>query len=141
MVMKTKEQARANFEASVAYIPARYEAGIDLADWASKAKSAQAEKNYADGVSKAIANKSRAKGLAGVSNEDWKTAAKTKGAPIIGARILGALDKWETKWGPMYDSVRSKVAGLPPKTTDFMMNINNRLVPTVKAWKAASGKT
>ena len=35
MVMKTKEQARANFEASVAYIPARYEAGIDLADLAS----------------------------------------------------------------------------------------------------------
>lgn len=140
MVVKTKEEARANFEAAVAYIPSRYESGVDKADWLNPAKSVQAETNYADGVSKAVADKRRQKAIAAMTNEDWKNAAKTKGAPIIGARITAALPKWAANWGPMYDQVTSTVAGLKPKTTDFMTNINNRLVPVVKTWKKAAGK-
>ena len=141
MTVKTKEEARANFEASISYIPSRYESGIDRADWATPAKSSAAEKNYADGVSKAVANKSRQKGIAGVSNEEWKNAAKTKGAPIIGERIRLSLDKWATHWGPMYDKVVSKVGALPPRTTDWRGNITSRLVPVVEEWKRAAGKT
>jgi len=139
--MKTKAEARANFEASIAYIPARYEAGVDKADWAGPAKSEQSEKNFAEAMTKAISAKARQKGVAKVSNEEWKSAAKTKGAPIIGERIRGALDKWETEWGPMYDAVASKVATLPPKGVDWRANINARLVPTVEAWRKAAGKT
>jgi hypothetical protein len=141
MTVKTKAEARANFEASIAYIPARYEAGVDKADWAGPAKSEQAEKNFADAMSKAIQAKSRQKGVAKVSNEEWKNAAKNKGAPIIGERIRGALDKWEAEWGPMYDQVSAKVGALPPKTGDWRQNINTRLVPTVEAWRKAAGKT
>ena len=140
MVLKTKAEARANFEAAVSYIPARYEAGVAKADWLTPAKSDAAEKNYADAVSKAVATKSRQKSIAGMTNEEWKTAAQTKGAPIIGERIRGALGKWEAEWGPIYDQVASKVATLPPKTTDWCNNINTRLVPTVETWKKASGK-
>ena len=140
MVLKTKEEARANFEASISYIPARYEAGVKKADWATPAGSDQAEKNFAAAISKVVANKDRQKGVRAVSNADWQTAAATKGAPIIGERIRGALAAWEAEWGPMYDSVSSKVKTLPPATTDFRANINNRLVPTVEAWKKAAGK-
>jgi len=141
MAPKTKEEARANFEAAVGYIPARYEAGISKADWLGPARSDQAEKNYADAVSKAVANKSRQKGVSAVSNEEWKEAARTKGAPIIGERIRAALGDWLASWGPMYDQVVSKVATLPPKTIDWRQNINTRLVPTVETWRKAAGKT
>jgi len=138
--LKTKEEARANFEASCAYIPARYESGIMKAEWQSKAVSESAEKNYAAAISKAVSLKSRQKGIAKVSNEDWRTAARTKGAPIIGDRIRGALDKWAANWGPMYDKVGAKVGALPPRTIDFRANINARLVPVVEEWKRAAGK-
>lgn len=141
MVLKTREEAKANFEAAIAYIPARYEAGVNKADWLGPARSDQAEKNYADAMSKAVANKSRQKGVSKVSNEEWRSAAVTKGAPIIGERIRGALDKWDAEWGPMYESVKSKVAALPPKTTDWRANINKRLVPVVETWRKAAGKS
>lgn len=140
MVVKTKEEARANFEASISYIPARYEAGIRKADWAGPAASEQAETNYAAGVGKAIADKSRQRGVAKVSNTDWQNAAITKGAPIIGERIRMGLDKYVANFGPIYDRVVAKVGALPPKTTDFRANINNRLVPVVEEWKRAAGK-
>ena len=140
MVTKTKEEARANFEASIAYIPERYALGIRKADWATNAGSDQAEKNYAANVQKAIAAKRRQTAVKKVSNTDWQNAAIEKGAPIIGDRIRGALDKWASTWGPMYDQVVSKVGTLPAKTTDFRANINNRLVPVVEQWKKAAGK-
>lgn len=140
MVTKTKEEARANFEASISYIPARYSAGVRKADWATPAGSDQAETNYAAAVQKAVSEKRRQAKVREVSNATWQRAAVEKGAPIIGERIRGALDKWASKWGPMYDQVVSTVSGLPPKTVDFRANINARLVPTVEAWKRAAGK-
>lgn len=140
MVVKTKEEAKANFESSITYIPDRYKAGVAKADWLTPAKSDAAEKNYAEATSKAISQKSRQKSIAGMTNEEWKLAAANKGAPIIGERIRGALDKWASEFGPIYDQVCSKVATLPPPVTDFRANISARLVPTVEAWKRAAGK-
>jgi len=141
MVIKTKEEARANFEASIGYIPDRYRSGVSKADWLTPAKSDVAEKNYAEGVGKAIAGKTRQKEIGKLSNEDWKKAATDKGAPIIGERIRGALDKWANNFGPMYDQVASKVAALPPRGVDWRANITNRLVPVVEQWRKAAGKT
>jgi len=140
MVVKTKEEARANFEAAISYIPDRYAAGVRKADWAGPAGSDQAERNYAAGVGKAVSTKRRQTKVRAVSNSEWQTAAVTKGAPIIGERIRGSLDKWAANFGPAYDAVVAKVGTLPPSTTDFRANINNRLVPVVEAWKRAAGK-
>ena len=141
MVLKTKEEAKANFEASISYIPERYKSGVSKADWLNPAKSDAAEKNFADGVGKAISQKTRQKEISKLSNEDWKNAAVEKGAGIIGERIRGSLNKWIGNWGPMYDQVGSRVASLPPKGIDWRANITNRLVPTVEAWRKAAGKT
>jgi len=140
MVLKTKEEARANFEASIGYIPDRYRSGVSKADWITPAKSDAAEKNFADGVSKAIAGKTRQKAIASMTNEDWRNGAINVGAPRIGEAIRANLGKWAANWGPMYDQVASRVATLPARTTDFRANINNRLVPTVETWKKAAGK-
>lgn len=141
MVLKTKEEAKANFEASIGYIPDRYKAGVNKADWLTPAKSDAAEKNFADGVSKAITNKTRQKEISKLTNEDWKNGAINKGAPIIGERIRGALNDWAANWGPMYDQVASTVTALPAKGIDWRANINNRLVPVVASWRKAAGKT
>jgi len=140
MVIKTKEQARTNFEAALNYIPERYKAGVEVADWHTAAKSDAAESNYAAAISKAVAEKRRQKAIAALSNEDWRSAAINKGAPIIGERIRMALDKWQAKWGAVYDKVVPVVQALPPKTIDWRANINNRLVKVVEAWKKAAGK-
>lgn len=140
MVTKTLEEARANYEASISYIPDRYSAGVRKADWAGPAGGDAAERNYASGVGKAVADKTRQKAVRAVSNADWQNAAVTKGAPIIGERIRMSIDKWATNFGTAYSQVVTKVGTLPPRTTDFRANINNRLVPVVEAWKRAAGK-
>lgn len=141
MVLKTKEEARENWETSIAYVPDRYTKGVDKADWATPAGSDAAEKNYADGVTKAVGAKSRQKGVRAVTNEDWKTAAKTKGAPIIGTRMTESAAKYASNFGAVYDKVTPVISALPPKTTDWRNNINNRLIPTVAAWRKAAGKS
>jgi len=138
--MKTKEEARANLEASVTYIPDRYKAGVGRADWATPAGSDQAEKNYADAMSKAIAAKRRQINVKKVSNAVWQALAVEKGGAVIGERIRAAIPKQAEKWGPIYDRVQSDVARLAPRTVDFRANITNRVVGTVESWKKHSGK-
>jgi len=141
MVMKTRAEAKANLEAAISFIPERYEAGVKKADWFGPASSDQAERNFADGIAKAVSEKRRQKAIKAVSNEDWKNAAVNKGAPIIGERIRGALDKYDANFGPMYEKVQSAVAALPARTVSWRDNINKRLVPTVLAWRKAAGKS
>lgn len=138
--MKTKEQAKANLEASISYIPERFKQGVSTADWATKAGSDQAEANYADAVAKAVAAKRRQVNVKKVSNEEWKNAAITKGGAVIGQRIREALDKQSAKWSPIYERVLADVVRLAPRTTDFRTNINQRVVGTVESWKKNSGK-
>jgi len=139
-VMKSKAEARANFEAAVPMIPARYTAGVDKADWHSAAVSDQAEANFNASMSAALSAKKRQAAIRALSNADWQTGAKTKGAPIIGERIRLALPKWEAKWGPMYDRITALVPTLPAKTVDPMANIDARLKKVVAEWRKAAGK-
>lgn len=138
--MKTKEEARANLEAAVPMIGGRYAAAVGRADWSTPAGSDQAEKNFADAMSLAIAAKRRQHAIKKVSNSEWQRLAIDKGSVVIGERIRGAMDKWFTKWAPIYDAVATTVGRLPPKTIDFRSNVTNRLLPVVEASKKAAGK-
>jgi len=138
--LKTKEEARANLEASVGYIPDRYKAGVSRADWATPAGSDQAERNFADKMSQVIAKKTRQLKIKAVSNATWQAAAVEKGGAVIGQRIRDSIDKQSAKWAPIYDRVVSDIARLPGRTVDFRTNITNRVVGTVEAWKKHSGK-
>jgi len=138
--MKTKEESRANLEASVSYIPDRYRAGVSRADWATKASSDAAEKNFADSMSRAIATKSRQNGVKKVSNADWQRLASEKGGAVIGERVRASIDKQAANWSPIYDAVAATVSRLPARTIDFRANITARLLPVVEASKKAAGK-
>ena len=138
--MKTKEEARANLEASISYIPDRYRAGIGRADWQTKAASETAEKNFADAMAKVISGKTRQLGVRKVANTEWQRLASEKGGAVIGERIRGALDKQAAKWAPIYDGVVSAVGRLAPRTIDWRANVNNRVMPIVEQWKKGAGK-
>lgn len=139
-VVKTVKEARANFDAATATIPARYAAGVAKGEWAEAAASDQAEENYATRVGEAIAKKTRQLKCREVGDTAWRDGAIKKGQPIIGARIKMSLDKWERNFGPVYDRVVALLPRLPARTVDFRTNINNRLVAVVEEWKKASGK-
>lgn len=138
--MKTKDEARANLEQSLAYVGDRYTNAVKRADWASKAGSDNAERNYAESIAKAVAAKSRQNAVKKVSNSAWQEAAATKGGAVISQRMRESLDKQSARWAPIYDAVVSEVQRLPARTVDFRTNITNRVVGTVAAWKKASGK-
>lgn len=141
MPPKTKEEARANLESSITFIPDRFRRGVSRADWATPAGSEVAEKNYAEALTKAIAAKKRQTEIRKISNATWQTQAINKGAPVIGERIRAALGTWVATWGPMYDQVVSAVATLPARTLDWRVNINNRVAKVVETWKKAAGKS
>jgi hypothetical protein len=138
--VKTKEEAKANLEQSLTYVGDRYTNAVKRADWSTKAGSDQAERNYAESVAKAVAQKSRQTAVKKVSNSSWQEAAATKGGAVIAQRMRDSLDKQATKWAPIYDSVVSAVSRLPARTVDWRSNVTNRVVGTVEAWKKASGK-
>lgn len=139
-VVKTVKEARTNFEQALPNIPGRYAQGIDKGTWADAAGSDAAEANFNTTMSAVLAEKRRQTGCRQAGDTAWKAGAKTKGQPIIQQRIRDALGKWETNFGPVYDSVVSMLPRLPAKTTDFRNNISTRLVPVVEQWKRGSGK-
>lgn len=138
--MKTKEEARANLEQSLAFVGDRYKIGVSRADWATPASSDNAEKNFATKMSQVIASKRRQLMIKQVSNSVWQSAAVNKGSVVIADRMRGALDKQSAKFGAIYDRVISDLARLPARTTDFRQNITARVVGTVESWKKHSGK-
>lgn len=141
VVHKTIAEAKRNLEESIPYIGSRYESAVKKADWATNAGSEQAEENWAAGVSKAAAGKTRQKAIRLISNADWQNAAALKGGPIIGERVRSGLTKYEANMGPILDAMNNAADSAVPKGPDFRANIMNRLIPVVEAARKAAGKS
>lgn len=133
MVRKTIDQAAVNLESSISLIPDRYEMGVKGASWQAAAASQQAEANFAAGIQKAIGNKSRQKGVAKVSDEEWRNKTITLGKQRIGEGIRANLDKYKTRFNPVLQAMNNAAASAPPRTVDAMANIDNRLKRVVQA--------
>jgi len=100
--MPTAEEIKTAYTGSGSRAAAAYTKAIDtVTDFVGRATSDAAEAAYSAGVTRAAVNKLRAKGItAKVTNESWKTDAKTKGGAIIGTRISGAGEKQKTGFEP-----------------------------------------
>lgn len=138
---KTIQQAAENLRQSAGLIGARYTVGINNADWQTPASSDQAETNYGQGVQRAIADGSRRSGILAVSNQAWQQAAVTKGAGVIGQRIVDALPKYSQNFAPILLAMGTAAQNLPPRTTSASQNVTNRLLPIIRAAMEAAGKT
>lgn len=138
---KTLEQTVENLRSSAPLIGARYTVGINNAQWQAAAASDQAEQNYGTGVQAAIANGSRRAGIMRVTDAEWRAAAISKGAQVIGARITDALPKYRERFAPILQAMTQAAEALPPRTTSATQNVTNRLLPIVAAAQQAAGKT
>ena len=123
--MKTKslDESMTNWRGSHTRVAAAYGKGIDRADnW--QANAIAAKDLYAAKIAESIANGSREKGIAGVSNEEWKRRAKDKGQK----RIVDGMKASDAKMSQGLGKVLAALAevNLPARTADPMENLVNR---------------
>ena len=139
-VHKTIGQAKDNLDKSIAYIPDRYKAAVGKADWATPAGSDEAESNYGEAVSRAVADRTRQKRVREVSNEEWRSRAKDVGGARIGEGVRKGLGKYTARMGPVLDAMNAASDAAPARVIDWRANITNRLIPVVEAARRAAGK-
>jgi hypothetical protein len=100
--MPSADKIKSAYTGSGSRAATAYTAAIDeVTDFVGKATSDKAEANFNTAMSTVLANKLRAKGISNkVTNESWKSDAKTKGGTVIGTRIAGAGDKQQKGYAP-----------------------------------------
>ncbi len=126
------DEAKRNFVAGAAGAGTKYGAAIDrVSDWQTKTASEASETLYAQKLQEAIAAKRRQRGIQRTSNDEWKKAAKEKGAARISQGMTAAQDKWAKEVTPYLGAMASLT--LPDKSADPMANIDQRLKPVVAA--------
>jgi hypothetical protein len=138
---KTIDNAVENLRQVAPFIGQRYTVGVQGADWQGPASSPESEANYAMGVQQAIADGRRIRGITAVSNQQWRDAAVSKGAAVIGQRVLDSLAKYRVNFAPILQAQNNAAAALPPRTASARQNVTNRLLPIIEAAQIAAGKT
>ena len=110
--------------------PANYKDGVQNASNVIE-KAIEAESTFAAAMQEAISKGSRAKGLQKTSTEEGKKAAIEKGAVRIGPGMAAAEPKMREGLGKVLSVIQG--VSIPPRTTDGMANIDNRLKPIAAA--------
>lgn len=131
-MVRTKgiEATMANYQTGIGVAPGRYKDGISKAtNWQSNAIAA--EPLYAAKLNEAIANQTRAKKLAGVSDSEWKARASELGAARIGPGMTAALPKMRKGISDVLATIESVSIG--ERSADPMANVDARVKPIVKA--------
>lgn len=139
--LRTIQESRANLEGSLATISDRYTQGVTGASWQANAMSPQAEQNYRDGVTQAIADGTRISGIQRVSDAQWQNLTLTKGAPRLSQGIRASLDKYVTNFGPVLTAMNDASSRLPARSISARENVERRLLPIIAAAKASVGKS
>lgn len=133
---RTIEEAAQHLEASIPLIGPRYQAGVEVADWAGPASSDASESNFAAKMQQVISKKSRAAGVRKAGNESWRSGAITKGVQVIGEAVRRSIPKYQANFARPYAAAIQVVKTLPPRGLDAMANIDSRLKPVVRAFQA-----
>jgi len=126
--VKPLDQIKKNYAAGATVAPTRYKESVSRTSGVITA-AIEAEDLFAAKMSAAIADRRRAKGLAKVSDEDWRRAAMNKGAARIGPGMTAAVDKQSSKYAPFRSALEG--VSLPARTADPMANIDARVKPIV----------
>ena len=127
---KSLEATRKKWEGAIGRVPAAYAEGIAGARDVI-AKSIAAEDLFAERMQAAIASKRRATKLAEVSDEDWRRASREKGAARIGPGMSASKDKFAKGMARVLETIQGVT--LPPRVSDPIANVDNRVKPIVAA--------
>ena len=131
--MKVKSQAeiRNNYDQSTGIVTTRYTAGVATGQWKDPALAGQSL--YTQMMQNPTVLARREKGINKVSNEEWKSAATLKGAPIIAARMKLAAAKQALNFEPYRTALEGIT--LPAKVVDPATNVLNRVTPIAVAFR------
>lgn len=138
--MPSLSDIRENYEQSGAKAQQNYEAGVAVNDdQHERAFSDSAERNYNAAMQKVLAGKTRQKmGKSKSSQDFWKSQARNKGAPALGAAIPASGEKLSKGYAP----IREALDGfeIADRTTDPYQNVDNILKAVIKKQREAAGK-
>ena len=90
------------------------------------ASSEAAEALYAEKIQRAIARKSRQKGLKRISEADMNAGMQATGAAAYRAKTTAKVGKMMGNVEPYLDALDGLEGRLPPRTADRMANLMNR---------------
>jgi len=131
-VPRTVEDAATALDAATTFIPDRYRAGVERAEFVKYAASDQAETNFAASMQVVIAQKLRQQGIRQAGDEAWKAGVIEKGVNVIAQRIRANLNKYREHFGRAYGPVLRLLPRLPAKTLDIRQNVMNRALPVAE---------
>ncbi len=131
---KGVERSSQNWESAIGGVQAKYSEGVKGATNVIE-NAIAAEPLYAERMQAAIANQSRAKGLAKTSTEEWKRKALSKGAARISAGMTESKDKFKSGIGKVLAVIEG--VQIAPKTADVAANVMGRVVPIAVALRNA----
>ncbi len=97
------------------------------------ASSKAAQSNYESAMKDPAVLKRRQKNLKKLSEEDLNSAMAATGEAAYNAAVAAKAPKWLEKTTPYLDEIDKVVDTLPAKTRDGVQNVQNRVVPLVKA--------
>ena len=121
---KSLDATRRAWEGAIGSVPAKYSEGVNAARDVI-AKGVAAEQLYADRVQETIASRKRAENLSKVTDQEWKNAALTKGAPRIATGMSASKEKFARGISEVLTTLQGIT--LPPRTADVMANVTNRV--------------
>jgi len=105
--------------------------------WEQNAKSMEAEQYWAQRVVEAAQQQARLRGLQAVSAQDYAQGIQV-GANVYREKVSTiAPQRWARKFAPFAQVIDQVVASLPPKTTDVVQNVLNRVAPIAQALRQA----
>ena len=125
MKVKSSSEIKKNFEQSTAIVTERYKSGVSDAQW--KDSAIQGQDLYVQAMQNPTVLARRSKGINKVSDEQWRTSATTKGAPVIAQRMKDASGKQASGFEPYRVALENMT--LPSRTTDPAQNVANRVTP------------
>ncbi len=123
--VKPLSEAKENYRQSASRAGEAYKLGVNRADWKTAAESPEAEQLFATKMQDAISNQSRRKGIQKVTNSQWQNRASTKGGAQISGAMRESVEDWSTGFAPYAEALEG--INLPPRSSDPMANIDNRL--------------
>lgn len=111
--MPTADEVADNYVEGGRNAQPKYERGIAATDnW--QADTLRGEKNYEDGVKRAITEKKFGKGVEKVTDAEWKEQAMKK-ADRLPSGIEAAKGKFKENMAPVLEHIKDSVSRLPDR--------------------------
>jgi hypothetical protein len=116
-----------------------YNAQVQAAAWKQFAAAPQAEANYAAGVQKAVANKSRQAGVNASSDEAWKAGVAAIGQARFSQGVTASSPRMAAAMGKLIPAIDALRKSLPARGIAGSQDNINRMTQFVQGLAKQKG--